>query len=733
MGSYNVNNGDTLTIDQLPTESIDYININDGVCNIVNNTNDGYVFEFESSGFISVKAFGQLNIRGQLIEIGASDGNVGFSVQHWQADHPVNVVWVETGEGTDEYEPWFGINPNGSTALSFEDFADSNLVGRVFKWNSGTIEFSDVSGNGYIPPAGAKIKVPNIILSTVEPFTSSSTTAKINYDEGGFISIKGVTFSDFSGTLKGMSHLDTEHVSFFGSAYIQYCNDFNIVDTHGGIKDNYSTGMSFSYSSNGVVENVSGASIKSKGVTFNYLKNVEVNNVTGIVCKRDSSSDFPIFLSTVQGSKVKNVKSFGGAFKMYNANDVRIEGVTTIDSILLTENSYKATSNIDIENSSSSKVRDWVVPENGGAKIAYIKLVNSPGIDVINGDIHSSYATNVVSSDVSFGTRMSEIRYDGYTGSTPFHVPSKNNGFLLQSITSQLRPDVSIESPNAILKGIEATDIATDNPGASGSNFAQLYTSDTEGKLVFIMQKDSVDSGFFSDMIGTVKMSNNGRIYFSSIGDTAEFMTPYRIKGVTFKDEEVVINGYGTGAVALDYSIDTGDGFGQFKALNKDNLIAETIDPAIGFMMKVRAVTGTVSGTCYISSIELSTIDDRYVYPLDFEFGKIVFAENAILDEDAKYYMYYSDGYGSDAATIVKDADGIPIMGEVDGREYVDFTYDFIGDDDGGRTPGQPFNITLVVAGKSMAENVVIDQEFNEGQVNVFTARPEKEYGYIGA
>ncbi len=64
---------------------------------------------------------------------------------------------------------------------------------------------------------------------------------------------------------------------------------------------------------------------------------------------------------------------------------------------------------------------------------------------------------------------------------------------------------------------------------------------------------------------------------------------------------------------------------------------------------------------------------------------------------------------------------------------FIDFTYDFIGDDDGGRSPGQPFDITLVLAGKSMAEDVVITQTFDEGQVNVFTLRPEKEFGYIGA
>jgi len=544
--------------------------------------------------------------------------------------------------------------------------------------------------------------------------------------------MKDVSFSDFNGTLKGVDHLDLERVSFYGSAYIQYCNDFQLNDVHAGIKDNYSTGLSFSYCSNGVVSNISGATSKTKGVTFNYIKSIQADGVVGLVAKRDSSTDYPIFISTVQGSEINDIVAIGGATKLSNVSDSRIETIHTIDSTKLVENSYRACSNLDIEESSTTVIRNWSVPINGGAKIAYLKIKNSPNIDVVKSIIESSYATNVVSGDVSFGTRISELYYEGYTGTDAFFMPAKNNGVLLQHVTSPVRSELSIEAPNAIMKGVDATSIKADNVGVSGSNFAQLYTTDTDGSLVFMMAKDSLETNFFSGILGGIKFSNNGRAYFTTAGDTIVITTPYRVKGVTFQNVDPVLSGYNLGALAFDYAIDLGDGYSTFKALNAANLSSEAIDPENGFLMKIRAVSGSISGTTYISSIELITTDGRYVYPLDFENGRILFNTNAMIDEKAKYFAYYTDGYGTVDAMLVRDADGQPVTGMIDGREHVDFTYDFIGDESNGRVVNEPFSITVVVAGTDMAQNIVVDQVFDKGQLNVFALRPDRDYGYIG-
>ena len=732
MASYDINNGDTVTIDETLAETIDYINVNDGICNITNSSNKGLILEFASNGYISVKAFGQLNIRGSMIELGASDGTRGYSVAHWQSKHPINVIWVETEAGADTYLPWYAINTPGTTLLSFDDFPDSNITGRVFEWDKGTIKFSKEDGKAFVPGKGCKIKVPNIILSTTDPF-GSSRKAKFLYDEGGHISIKDMSFSYFYETLKGMGHLDLERVGFYGATYVQYCNDFNLRDVHAGIQSNYSTGISFGYSSNGSIQNISGMSVRSEGVTFNYLKNINANNIVGIVAKRDSATDFPVLMETVQGSYLNSIHGIGGAVKLSNVSNSKINRINTIANTLLSENPEKACSNLDIENSSDITIRNWTVPKNGGAKLAYLRVKNSPNVKIVKSEIHSSYANNVIAGDVSFETQISELYYEGYSGNAPFFFPAKNNGLLLQHITTPVREKISIEAPNTIIKGADASSIKTDNPNAYGSNFAQLYTSDTDGELIFIMAKDSNITKMYSNIVGGIKFSNNGQVYFSSPGDSIEITTPYRIKGVTFKNVDPVINGYGAGELTFDYAIDLGHGYGEYKTLNAKNLSSEPIDPENGFMMKIKIVAGDISATTYISSIELSTVDSRYVYPLDFEKGRIIFNEIASADDEAKYFVYYADGYGTANAVMVKDADGQPITGMVDHRDHVDFTYDFAGDDSNGRTPDTPVEMVVVLAGTNMAKNIVIRQVFDKGQLNVFALRPERDYGYVGA
>ena len=731
MASYNVNNGDIITIDETLSDTIDYININDGVCNITNNSDKGLILAFESAGYISVKSFGQLNVRGSMLELGKSDGSRGFSVNNWQSEHDINIVFVETDSGTDKYEPWYSINSNGSTILTFSDFPDNYISGRVFELNDGKISFSPNDGEAAVPKKDCKIKVPNIVFSTVKPF-SSTIAAKINYNEGGLVSMKDVSFSDFNEMFMGIGSLNLERVFLYGSAFIEYCNDFMLNDVHAGIQGNYSTGLNFSYSANGKLKNISGVSSKSAGVSFNYLKEMDVDGVVGVVAKRDSSNDSSISLSTVQKSTMKNIVGIGGRVRLNNTSRSRISNITTIDSTLFSENSNRPTSNLYIEDSSETTVRSWNVPKNGGSKSAYLTIKNSPNIDIVKSKIDSSSAINVVSCDVSFDTRISEMYYEGYTGKTPFLIPAKNNGVLLQHITSPKDDEISIQSPGAIIKGANALSIKTDNAGAYGSNFAQLYTSDTEGKLIFIMAKDLHKSNFFDNILGSVKFSNNGRSYFGSNGDSVEVVTPYRIKGVTFKDIGPKVNGYNTKVLSSDYAIDLGEGYSAYKTLNAENLSSEKIDPNIGFMMKIRTVSSNMDGTTYMSSIELDTIDKRHVYPLDFEVGKIVFDQTAMLDTNAKYFVYYTKGYGTPEAVMVKNADGLPINGKVDGKDHIDFTYDFIGDVSNGRIADKPFSITIVFAGSDMAQNVMIEQEFNKGQVNVFTMRPEKEYAYLG-
>ena len=88
----------------------------------------------------------------------------------------------------------------------------------------------------------------------------------------------------------------------------------------------------------------------------------------------------------------------------------------------------------------------------------------------------------------------------------------------------------------------------------------------------------------------------------------------------------------------------------------------------------------------------------------------INFNVNLQNDSNAVYRMYHTSvpagDYGTKDAVLVTDGDGNPISGAVGGSPSVSKTFDYDGNTDGGRTPGDA-NVTLVAIGLNYAQFVI--------------------------
>lgn len=96
---------------------------------------------------------------------------------------------------------------------------------------------------------------------------------------------------------------------------------------------------------------------------------------------------------------------------------------------------------------------------------------------------------------------------------------------------------------------------------------------------------------------------------------------------------------------------------------------------------------------------------DEHTFPF-VAAGTIYFNENLVADANAKYWMYFTSGYGSASAIIVDDADGVDINGSVSGASSVSFTFDYDGNTQGGRTAGTDAAVTVVAIGLDSAQFV---------------------------
>ena len=86
--------------------------------------------------------------------------------------------------------------------------------------------------------------------------------------------------------------------------------------------------------------------------------------------------------------------------------------------------------------------------------------------------------------------------------------------------------------------------------------------------------------------------------------------------------------------------------------------------------------------------------------------GRFVFNINLQNDPSAIFKLFFEDTYGSPAAEVVEDNDGNPIEATINGAARLDFTYDYDGNNQGGRTPGTDRPVIAVAIGLETGQYV---------------------------
>jgi len=175
-----IRNGATLTIDSTPATRPGTIQcITSGKLRIENtSTSTPIVLELQDmTRDLRIEGNGILEIRGNKIEIGTSDGTQqtwDFSTLYSGAYTDITYAEVETANGSGVYMPWFIVNNTPAfIAAAFytnnNGAADSNRFDsstEVLFWNSQTRTLRSGDGtNGKLIPNGCKIRIPNILIT----------------------------------------------------------------------------------------------------------------------------------------------------------------------------------------------------------------------------------------------------------------------------------------------------------------------------------------------------------------------------------------------------------------------------------------------------------------------------------------------------------------------------------------------------------------------------------------
>ena len=170
--------------------------------------------------------------------------------------------------------------------------------------------------------------------------------------------------------------------------------------------------------------------------------------------------------------------------------------------------------------------------------------------------------------------------------------------------------------------GIEPTTAQT---SVYGTHFLDLFRGTSFGSIVLAMNEPTAETAsFWSNPAGVAKFNSAGGIEMRAIGAEAIWEVPYFAQGHTgFQNVNPVMSGGTIGNYTLTYQIDKGSGWnGSWNTLNGATLAAETgIDPAVGFKLKVRIITGVTNSTAItflrIYTTTTLTAQNAINYPLD--------------------------------------------------------------------------------------------------------------------
>lgn len=117
----------------------------------------------------------------------------------------------------------------------------------------------------------------------------------------------------------------------------------------------------------------------------------------------------------------------------------------------------------------------------------------------------------------------------------------------------------------------------------------------------------------------------------------------------------------------------------------------------------------------------------------------ISFGDNLKLDASAKYWVYFTtlpgagNDFGESGAVIVDDNAGADMAGDVSGASSVQKTFNYDGNNQGGRTPGTDADITVVGIGLATGQYVKATATIQESTANSVSLVAALERNYQNA
>ena len=595
--------------------------------------------EAASSATGRAQAFGlgRIVVDGDWFEVGVSNGAAGQVFQHYVADYCPGLQ-VETAAGTGVYQWWGACAPGDFTAANVA----TDGRGRFYSCSAaGVITFGGATF-GRLPPNGARIRVPNVHLSSA---------AAANYALNSINTASSI----FRYRLFGSpGSLDVNFLSSTGNVTGQSTTLFRVRNSAGMDGCFYGSSLTNStYHTNILFENVCAASILAparNNVGFAFSENVTFTDVSVFRIIGYDSSSMPANFTALNNATFTRCEMFNrgagsSGWDTVNSSNVLFDNCAFVGPALWALQ-VNGGLNITVRNCRFASALLGTAP---GSTIQFVRANNVNGLlvdgfsmfDGLNlapsnqfvsvGDSRNIRIRNVATRGAPLNAggreflglgsarnvRASRVFFrggGGYDYSVIGQAASNENvtiadsgwsyaqGVYANAVTDNGRARRTIGGGQKTFSAGFANGRTNSLITARGVHFVEQEVSATEIMLTVMTGSFKTTSDFsvnaYTDDAGTPARDASNGLLLRSVGDQVTWTWGWYILGISsLQNTAPVLDGTNTGNVALTYDLDKGSGFsGTFKALTAANLAAETgISPSIGFRWRLRAVCTTAN------------------------------------------------------------------------------------------------------------------------------------------
>lgn len=546
----NIDEGATLTINT-DTDVIEQIIIDSlGTCLVENTSTTTPIFIDTGSNDTAVstlrfEAAGKLDVNGDWIELGTSDGTADqtFATPQNAASDPIEWLPVVFVFEVGETEPVLYMRVDSLT-----DALGDDVGGRVFTYTeaSETVTFGDGT-EGYAPPNGAVIKIPNIF------FFDQSTTRYTQFDLGntGTIELDKVIFgqnywphfgSAIKTDLRNVGIDLTQNVLNMSSQFGAYMKNFGILADHttnGGI---YATGLNDFEMDNVNVYSTQTGSIQHGFYLVNGTNGL-IKNCTVWAPDVNSSSVRAAYYATSKNLRYENCNALtvSTGWYLYTGNieivNCKYNGAAKRNSTTKPIYGMQAvnTNDVYIENLSSLLLDD----ADGAIAPDTYWMIISTGTErftVTDCDLYVGDSTTLTRTNSPFyfnGTnhRVNDIRVHGEPSNDTVNLGTSAASLELYNIKFLTDAGTSSDvewSDNTAMDLVSSPDGLEAGPTFTGKNTIscgiRLNETDT-GRIYKPMCQQA--PGYFNEIsvTGNYYFDNVGRFYMDTAGDEVEFLT----------------------------------------------------------------------------------------------------------------------------------------------------------------------------------------------------------------